>query len=214
MKLFDDSMFDLKLSEVSAWSTLVFFNDPVLSSMLYLPDYSLIELIIHELTHCEVFIASNTTFNENIANLMGIYGAKQFMRYNNNFLQNELLEYEEYLQDKKVFRLSANKAYKELNELYASLEKQPFDSILKARSIFFASFKSNIYNLPLSEGSRYYKLASKEWVLDNCFFVSYAMYNQDFEEIEARLVNDFDGNLKDFMSAVKKENSLFNWFKN
>jgi len=47
---------DTRVGEVSAWSTLGFLNDPILSSFLDRPEGSLAELIIHELTHGTLFI--------------------------------------------------------------------------------------------------------------------------------------------------------------
>lgn len=59
---------DVFVRGVSAYSTLGWFNDPVLSSMTDRgSDYDLVELIIHELFHTTVFVPGGTAFNERLA---------------------------------------------------------------------------------------------------------------------------------------------------
>lgn len=71
--------YDTRINEVSAYSTLGFFKDPILSSMLKRPDGSLAELIIHELTHGTLFVKDNLEYNENLADFVGEYGALRFL---------------------------------------------------------------------------------------------------------------------------------------
>ncbi|GAB3896384.1 aminopeptidase [Spirosoma agri] len=70
---------DTRIGEVSAWSTLGFLNDPILSSFLDRPVGSLAELIIHELTHGTLFIKNSLEYNENLADFVGEYGALRFL---------------------------------------------------------------------------------------------------------------------------------------
>ena len=71
--------FDTRVGEVSAWSTLGFLDDPILSSFLDRPVGGLAELIIHELTHGTLFIKDNLDYNENLADFVGEYGALRFV---------------------------------------------------------------------------------------------------------------------------------------
>ncbi len=59
--------FDVAVGGVLAYSTLGWFNDPVLSSFITLPDEALADLIFHELAHRRLFIAGDTDFNEAFA---------------------------------------------------------------------------------------------------------------------------------------------------
>lgn len=70
---------DTRIGEVSAWSTLGFLNDPILSSFLDRPEGSLAELIIHELTHGTLFVKNSLEYNENLADFVGEYGALRFL---------------------------------------------------------------------------------------------------------------------------------------
>lgn len=72
---------DVFVRGVSAYSTLGWFNDPVLSSMLRSnSDYELVELIIHELFHTTLFVPGGTEFNERLATFFARKGADLFFR--------------------------------------------------------------------------------------------------------------------------------------
>ena len=64
----------------SAWSTLGYFKDPILSGMLKRSPGRLAELIIHESTHATCYIESSVDFNENFATFTGEPGAAIFLK--------------------------------------------------------------------------------------------------------------------------------------
>lgn len=61
---------DVSLGGVPAYSTLGWFNDPVLSSMLRWDDDELASTIFHELAHQRVYAKGDTTFNESYASFV------------------------------------------------------------------------------------------------------------------------------------------------
>lgn len=61
-----------------AFSTLGWFNDPVLSTILKNADVRIVNLIIHESFHATVWIPNNVDFNESLANFVGVQGAMSF----------------------------------------------------------------------------------------------------------------------------------------
>lgn len=69
---------DTYLRGVSAYSTLGWFNDPLLSSMLRYEDYDLVNTIIHETVHATLYIKQAADFNERLATFLGNKGAEQF----------------------------------------------------------------------------------------------------------------------------------------
>ena len=70
---------DVSLSQVSAYSTLGFFADPVLSTMLKYSDDSLATLLLHELTHATAYAPGHTDFNESLATFVGRRGSLDFL---------------------------------------------------------------------------------------------------------------------------------------
>jgi len=59
--------FDTYINYVTAYSTLGWFDDPVLSSFIDWPDFRLAGLLFHELTHQRIYIDDDTQFNESLA---------------------------------------------------------------------------------------------------------------------------------------------------
>jgi predicted aminopeptidase len=70
--------YDTNIRGVSAYSTLGYMNDPLLSSMLNYSDYNLANTIIHELTHTTIFIKDNINFNERLAVFVANKGTEMF----------------------------------------------------------------------------------------------------------------------------------------
>jgi predicted aminopeptidase len=71
---------DVNVSPAAAYSTLGYFSDPVLSTMLAYPDEDLASLILHELTHGTIFLPGGVDFNEGLASFVGSQGALEFFR--------------------------------------------------------------------------------------------------------------------------------------
>lgn len=69
---------DAEVFPVQAYSTLGWFSDPLLSSMLSLSMPELVELLLHEITHRTLFIPSRGQLNEGFATHMGREGARLF----------------------------------------------------------------------------------------------------------------------------------------
>lgn len=69
---------DTYLRGVSAYSTLGWFRDPLLSSMLRSSDHDLVNTIIHELVHATLYIKNSADFNERMAVFLGNLGAEMF----------------------------------------------------------------------------------------------------------------------------------------
>ncbi len=72
--------YDVSLRPVGAYSTLGYFPDPVLSTMLDDPEEELVALILHELTHGTLYLPGGTDFNEGLASFVGWQGALEFAR--------------------------------------------------------------------------------------------------------------------------------------
>jgi len=69
---------DVSVRGVSAYSTLGWLTDPLLSSMLKYSDQQLVNTIIHELVHTTLFIKDNINFNERLAVFVANKGTELF----------------------------------------------------------------------------------------------------------------------------------------
>lgn len=70
--------YDVSVRPVSAFSTLGWFPDPIMSTTLRLDSLSLVETVIHEITHSTFFPSGQADFNESFANFVGHRGAIAF----------------------------------------------------------------------------------------------------------------------------------------
>lgn len=69
---------DTYLGGVEAYSTLGWFDDPILNSMLRWSDERLIAVIFHELAHQQLYVADDTAFNESFATFVEQQGLRQW----------------------------------------------------------------------------------------------------------------------------------------
>lgn len=74
----DAEGFDTLLRPTAAFSTLGWFADPVLSSLLRSDDIELVETLIHEMSHAHLFVSGRVRFNESFATFVGRVGAVEF----------------------------------------------------------------------------------------------------------------------------------------
>lgn len=70
---------DVEVGGVPAYSTLGWFDDPVLSSMMHWSDAVLIGTLFHELAHQQLYVQDDTAFNESFARFVEEEGLRQYL---------------------------------------------------------------------------------------------------------------------------------------
>jgi len=69
---------DTYLGGVEAYSTLGWFDDPILNTMLRWSDERLVAVIFHELAHQQYYLAGDTAFNESYATFVEQQGLREW----------------------------------------------------------------------------------------------------------------------------------------
>ncbi len=72
--------YDVAVSPVQAYSTLGWFNDPLLNTFINLPEPELARLIFHELAHQVVYVRDDTVFNESFATAVEREGVERWLQ--------------------------------------------------------------------------------------------------------------------------------------
>ena len=71
--------FDVHVGPVAAYSTLGWFDDPLLSTFIGYSDERLAELLFHELAHGELFVPGDSAFSEAFATFVGREGTSAWL---------------------------------------------------------------------------------------------------------------------------------------
>jgi len=70
--------YDTEVGGVAAYSTLGWFDDPVINTMMRWSDAHLIGTLFHELAHQRLFVKNDTAFNESFASFVEQQGLQQY----------------------------------------------------------------------------------------------------------------------------------------
>jgi predicted aminopeptidase len=101
-----------------AFSTLGFFNDPLLNTTLKGDTLSLANTVIHELTHNTYYASGQAPFNESFAMFVGARGAAAFFRSRGQ--EGAAAKMDAQWEDDKILARFWSRVIKSLDSAYAS----------------------------------------------------------------------------------------------
>ncbi len=177
-----DKDLDVVLQPVSAYSTLGFFSDPVLSTMMSYSPARLADLILHELTHATVYIKDETDFNESLATFIGETGSLLFLAA--HFGEDTPLISSALLQraDEQRFRHFMVGVVAQFDSLYAL--NLSTEQVLSERLELF-NLAQERYKAIRSEFVSANYDGFLDWQINNARLLSYTRYNRNLERFEA-----------------------------
>lgn len=77
-KSLTDDGYEIFIRPTDAFSTLGWFNDPILSTTLKHEEHVVVNTVLHETVHTTIWIPDHVAFNESLANFVGTIGAYRF----------------------------------------------------------------------------------------------------------------------------------------
>lgn len=188
---------DVSVFGSAAYSTLGYFDDPLLNTMMRHGDANLIGVIFHELAHQTVYVESDTAFNEAFASTIEQEGLRRWF----NKVGNPD-EYEKYLQKKQLrheFYALITRTREALEDAFEISESE--EEKQRQKTAIYNDFKQEYKTWSESRGYH----AFDNWMqrdLNNSHLALIATY-QDLVPTFINMLDSVDGDLKKFYEMVE-----------
>ena len=135
--------YDTYVSGARAYSTLGWFDDPLLNTMMYKSEARRVGIMFHELAHQKLYVEDDTSFNEAFAMTIEQEGVKRWLAVHNK--RQQMKEYLLANKRKKEFNLLLQETRSKLIHIYRGNEQE---SIKEERKMnIFSELKKNYKNL-------------------------------------------------------------------
>ena len=194
--------FDTRLGAVSAFSTLGWFNDPLVPSTLRADSLTLANTVIHELLHNTYYASGGAVFNESFANFVGSRGAQRFFRSRGQ--EMAAAEVAARWQDERVLGKFWATLYARVDSAFTAHpgdEAGPVGERLAARQQLFSEARASLLH-DLAPRLKTISIRSVERVkLDNAVLMSRRVYLTDLEAFDAVLTKN-RGDLRGTVAAI------------
>jgi predicted aminopeptidase len=174
--------FDAYLRPASAFSTLGYLEDPVLSTTIDEDSVELVNTVIHELTHSTFYAAGQAVFNESFANFVGTRGAEWFFSARGDSAR-VVLARDDWARQKTLGRFWSA-VY---NSVDSAFKAHPHskDDRLRAREIVFAGARVQFAQEIEPSLPGYDPLKPVTLHLDNAALMSRRMYRTGLDDFDA-----------------------------
>jgi predicted aminopeptidase len=153
--------YDVYVGGILAYSTLGWFDDPLLSTFIRYPDAQVARLVFHELAHQVVYAKNDTTFNESFAVTVEEEGVRRWLEAEGR--TSELAAFHAAQARKRELAARIKETRERLKTIYA-MQLSPEQTLEQKRGEFDrlrASFPGFVPAEP-----------------NNAFLVSIALYNE------------------------------------
>ncbi len=191
--------YDTLVRPVSAWSTLGWLADPILSDMLRLSEGELAELIIHELTHGTIYLKNSVEYNESLASFIGKQGAKLFLEYQYGKNSPEKLRYERQIESSRRFVHYVVLFAQHLDHLY---QNTPADQLAELKRRKIAELKNWVAEHP--DFSLEFKERFAKQDINNAYLYSFLQYNAGEGEFEQECEDVAGGDLVRYIRYLRQ----------
>lgn len=195
--------YDVYVAGIPAYSSLGWFTDPVLNTMLNWPSEQIAGIIFHELAHQKIYIQDDTAFNEAFAMAVEYIGIQRWLAQNGT--DQEWVAYRQSEKRHQAFTDLVLNTRNELQQRYQ--ENGAPDKLLAAKTAGFEKLLAQYGELKKQWGgyTGYDKWFAKD--LNNAKLLSVATY-QDYVPAFQGLLAEVDHDLQTFYKRVAKMGEL------
>ncbi len=198
-KNLEDKNLDVHVRGVSAYSTLGWFEDPLLSSMLRMKEHQFVSLLIHETVHANLYIKSQSQFNERVASYLGQLGAEAYYQKLNRASElRETLDQEGH--DELLFSEFISQEIKDLKKWYQDNKDDPQLLILREQKFLEIKNRFSHNYIPRFKTKNYVWFEKAK--LNNAFLLLLNLYSSDFTDFE-KLAQHYNRDFTQVFLALK-----------
>lgn len=195
--------YDVSVRNPGGWSTLGWFNDPILSGMLDRSEGDLASLIIHEMVHATIFIKDNVDFNENLADFIGDTAAYHFLKHRYGLHSKPYDDYLHSDQDYRKYTKHILRGTRSLDSLYQSMKGDSVQAKKVKKEKMITQIVNTIDTLHLYHPRQ--TSSGKRRLPNNTFFMSYRLYKAKQGAFEKELNEQFGGNLRAYIIHLSEK---------
>lgn len=190
---------DVFVGGVPAYSTLGWFHDPVLNTVLDRHDTDLAGLIFHELAHQVIYVRNDSAFNESFATAVELEGVRRWLAQRGS--ADKIAAYEQAKHRQARFAGLIALYRERLKELY--VEDIPREDKFARKAALFAALKQDYAALKQDWGgyAGYDRWFARD--LNNAHLASVATYHQLVPGFQ-QVLREQDGDLPRFFHAIKQ----------
>ncbi|MBQ5550537.1 MAG: aminopeptidase, partial [Bacteroidales bacterium] len=198
--------YDTRIAHPSGWSTMGWFTDPVLSTMLRRSEGELADLIIHELTHSTVFVKDNSELNENIADYVGENGAKRYLASKYGDTSTVLFNYSAAITDNERMAMYFLRGAHKLDSLYQSVDfiALPDNEKDTLKRAMIQDIINNVDTVNFVRIKPQRIQSSRMKNINNTFFTSYMTYYNRKDSLRMECQRDFGGDFMKHLESFKE----------
>lgn len=196
--------YDTYVRGATAYSTLGWFDDPILSTMLNYEEHDFVETLIHETVHATLYIKSHADFNERLATYIGQVGTELFYQQKEGWDSPTLKKIKEELNDRKLFSQFISDELDHLKLWYhnhSPLTAEEKDTYMKS---LLERYKKNIQ--PQLKTSLYSRFGQTP--LNNAYLLSLKTYIYDLSDFDVIYKKVYKENFQSFLQfclSLEKE---------